>query len=156
MKSWIKVLVVLVCVFTSLSTIASSQPFTIDALNALKQGDNATNKIVVFWSLECPPCFRELSIIQQHIKQLDPERIVLINTDDEHHYGAERDAVITEFELQQTHHFYVAGNTLATIRQAIDPNWHGELPRTYFIDQNGQWHGKSGVFSETLLLHWLN
>jgi len=40
-------------------------------------------------------------------------------------------------------------------RYLIDANWYGELPRSYFVEPSGKFHGKSGLVSESLLTKWL-
>ena len=40
-------------------------------------------------------------------------------------------------------------------RFIIDSSWYGELPRSYFVEANGKFHGKSGLIKEALLTQWL-
>ena len=40
------------------------------------------------------------------------------------------------------------------LRFSIDPNWYGELPRSYFFDESHEFKAHSGIVSEALLAEW--
>ena len=41
------------------------------------------------------------------------------------------------------------------IRYGVDPEWYGELPRTYFYNNEGNREAHSGILTKKLLSQWL-
>ncbi len=136
-------------------SMALGQPFSSQELLKVKQQWHGKNWVMLLWSIDCPPCFKELGLIQQ-LKQHNPDLpVLLINVDDYEESMEERNQIIAQFELQDMHNLYFDEGEAARSRFAIDPQWGGELPRSYFVDSQGKTFGRSGLVNKSILHKWL-
>ena len=119
--------------------------------------------IVAMWSVSCTHCGADLEIFQK-LAQRNPEfNLVLISTD-----TPEVKSVIAE-RLNQYKLLDIAASQRAgkieswvfadsyteRLHYEIDPQWYGELPRTYFFDASGNAKAISGVLNEAQVEAWL-
>ena len=142
-----------------LTTISPMSEATSTQLN--KQTWQETKKqnlnkkwIAVFWSLECPPCFKELKSISQMLKEDSDLNVVLVNTDSDDELIHEMDQVITQYELNTLALFHFADEQATQSRYIVDPTWYGELPRSYFFNKLGQSQGRSGLIDKQILSYF--
>jgi len=145
--------------FNNVSATEYAQVFNKSQLIAMKQQYLGKQWMILLWSVDCPPCFKELALVQKLANQHKNLPIIIINVDadtyDKEELSAERNNIIEQFGLQALSHYYFEEGMAAQSRFLIDSTWYGELPRSYFVESNGQFHGKSGLVNETLLKHWL-
>jgi hypothetical protein len=136
----------------------NEQPFSLKTFNALKHKHLGQQWAVILWSVDCPACFKELALVNK-LRQEQPDlAIVFINTDENAigvEASAERSRIMTNYGMGGLPHLYFTNNQASKSRYQIDPHWYGELPRTYFIDRKGIFHGKSGFTQEALIRKWL-
>ncbi len=134
---------------------ASSIAFSEEQLFIVKKQNMGKQWLMLLWSVDCPPCFKELAIIQKLQSQHDNLAVVVINTDADDDITKERIDIIKKFELGKLSHYHFIDGQSDQSRYIIDSNWYGELPRSYFFESNGEFHGKSGLVDEVILTHWL-
>lgn len=134
---------------------ASSSAFTKVELETLKQKNMGKQWLMLMWSVDCPPCFKELAVIKKLKLQGANLNVVLVNADASNEVTQERVDIIEEFQLNSLENFHFIDGKAEYSRFIIDSSWFGELPRSYFIDTNGKFHGKSGLVNESLLTRWL-
>lgn len=139
----------------SFTSTAQESAFQADTISKLNKQFEHQQWLMVLWSLECPPCFKELALISEFTKQHNDLAIVIVNADDDENISEERQDVIKQFELEHLQQYYFSEGSASTNRYQIDKHWHGELPRSYFIDEQGQFHGKSGVLLSEHIQQWL-
>ena len=84
-----------------------------------------------------------------------PLNVVYINADDSDEVAFERKQVLADYEMNLFENFYFADGQEDKSRYQIDPSWYGELPRSYFVDEAGKFHGKSGLLDKALINQWL-
>ncbi len=135
--------------------LITEKPFNKIHLTALKQHYKGQRWLMVFWSVDCPPCFQELAMIQTLSEQVTNLAIVIVNADDSDDISHERSNVIERFKLSHLTHLYFVEGQGAKSRYIVDPSWYGELPRSYFIDAAGKFNGKSGLITKQALNEWL-
>ncbi len=111
--------------------------------------------LALLWSVDCPPCMKELALVQKLQQKQKNLAVVIINTDTEESSEQERADIIKHFKLMNLKNFHFTQGQEAQQRYQVDPQWFGELPRSYFIDEQGKFHGKSGLIAEELLTQWL-
>jgi thiol-disulfide isomerase/thioredoxin len=133
------------------------QVFSKSVFEAVKHQQLGKRWLMVLWSLDCPACFKELKLIQtlqleQYGKALN---VIFINADDTDEVNIERKQVLVSYEMSKFTNFYFADGQGDLSRYQIDPQWYGELPRSYFVDEQGKFHGKSGLLDEKLIKKWL-
>jgi thiol-disulfide isomerase/thioredoxin len=141
--------------FTTHYVYASSIVLNQEQLVGIKKQNMGKKWLMLLWSVDCPPCFKELGMIQKLKQKQANLNVVLINTDASEETRLRRREIINKFQLMDLPNFHFAADQGAQSRFIIDPNWYGELPRSYFFESNGQSYGKSGVFDESLLVNWL-
>ena len=108
----------------------------------------------MLWSIDCPPCLKELQEIGQLQGQFAPNGLVLISTDStDQTTDAQR--ILTQYGLADAENWQFTGGFPERLRYQIDPNWYGELPRAYFYDAQHKRAGKSGTLSRELLQQFI-
>jgi len=109
--------------------------------------------IVNFWSIDCPPCYKEMKMWRELKLQYPSMKVVLISTDPAE-YSDEvmqtlQDLGVTHFESWQF------ADNAQRLRFGIDRQWFGELPRTYFRDRHGNTEAVSGLVKREVVTQWL-
>lgn len=149
-------LLFLLCVFCCFQYAhANSTVFNQEQFDKIKQQNQGKQWLMLLWSVDCPPCFKELAIIQKLATKHDNLAVVIINTDADEEVTTERTQIIDKFKLNELSVFHFANDKADHSRFIIDPSWYGELPRSYFIEKNGKFHGKSGLVKESMVSQWL-
>jgi len=141
--------------FCTNSSYADSIAFNKAQLATVITENMGKQWLMLLWSVDCPPCFKELAIIQKLKAQHENLAVVIINTDANDEIKAERKEIIEKFELSNFTNFHFVDGKGDQSRFFIDPNWYGELPRSYFIESSGKFHGKSGLVNKSILTQWL-
>jgi len=136
-------------------SFAESIAFNKAQLEIVKTQNMGKQWLMLLWSVDCPPCFKELAILQKLQRQHGDLAVVIINTDANDEIENECKDIIEKFELTDFSNFHFVDGQGDQSRFIIDPNWYGELPRSYFIESNGKFHGKSGLVNQSLLTRWL-
>ena len=139
----------------SSSVNAGDTAFSQENFDRIKQQHLGKQWLMLLWSVDCPPCFKELALIQK-IRLTKPDiAIVIVNVDDNDDVAQERKKVLDSYGLTTLESYYFSDGQGDRSRYLIDPSWFGELPRSYFIESNGRSHGRSGLVKEELLVNWL-
>lgn len=131
----------------SLSAIAAPpvKPFRTESLAQIRAAHEGTPFVLVLWSLDCPPCFRELELLGRIHESAPALELVLVATEP---YGGAgiRSAIratLARFGLAQLEAWAFSGDP-QRLRYKIDPRWYGELPRSYFYSPGERRHAVSG------------
>jgi thiol-disulfide isomerase/thioredoxin len=136
------------------SKAISSKIFGSAIFEEIKQKYQGKKWLALLWSVDCPPCMKELAIVQA-LQQQGELAIVIINVDTYEDSEQQRDKILAYFNLASQENLHFSDGREDHSRYLIDPHWFGELPRSYFIDEAGTFHGKSGLASKELLEEWL-
>ena len=134
--------------------VAELRPFSEESLKEITDARNGRPFLLVLWSIDCPPCLKELKHIGQLYSQFAPGSLVLVSTDSAD-YADEAQQVLAHNELTDAESWLFAGNFPERLRYRIDPNWYGELPRAYFYDAKHERVGRSGTLSLELLKQFI-
>ncbi|MDH5484476.1 MAG: TlpA family protein disulfide reductase [Gammaproteobacteria bacterium] len=110
--------------------------------------------IMVLWSLDCPPCMEELPLLTAFHKQNPAVDIIMVSTD-EPSRGEEIVGVMKQNRLLDISHWVFETSQEQRIRYSIDPQWYGELPRSYFYLAGKRVAAISGRLKKTDLDKWL-
>ncbi len=110
--------------------------------------------LLILWSVDCPPCMKELVHLQQLKKQFKNGSIVLVSTDSP---DMQKDVIkiLADHELLSLENWLFDSNFSERLRFQVDPNWYGELPRAYFYNADHQRLAHSGTLSLDTLNRWL-
>lgn len=107
--------------------------------------------VLVFWSLECVPCHKELVMLGT----LKPRQfeLVLVATDraitDE-----EIRNILTKYQLQNIDSWKFNDTLAERLRYEVDTTWYGELPRSYLFDSQHRRQAISGLLSRQIIDAW--
>lgn len=103
--------------------------------------------VLIIWSINCSSCFKEMSLITKLHQQQPKLNLVMLAVND-HSVDAQINEILAEFKLNKLENWVFVEDNSVKLRFEIDPNWYGELPRTYFFNAQHQRIGISGVISE--------
>lgn len=132
----------------------SLKPFESDSLSKVEQTREGEAFVVVLWSIDCPPCIKELKLLSKFKTSGLLTRFILVSTDGEE-YRDELERLIYAEQLSGYEHWLFNDALPERLRYKIDPLWYGELPRSYFYDEHGERIPHSGVLTEEILQAWL-
>lgn len=134
------------------------QPFKVESLQMIEQSHAGQAFFIVLWALDCPPCRKELELLGRLKRQHEDLPLVLISTDPIE-LGDEVLAVLDKYSLANADNWIFADSYTERLRHAIDPQWYGELPRSYFYNRDyNRDHSRkavSGILKERELKDWL-
>lgn len=129
-------------------------PFVKGSRDAIVSTRAGTPFVLALWSLDCRYCRHDLAMLGR-LKTAHPRlRLVLVATDtparraeiapalDALQLGAEESWIFADAFVERLHH-------------EIDPQWLGELPRTYFYAGDGSRIGISGNLDEAAVEDWI-
>ena len=87
-------------------------------------------------------------------KEFSEFNLILINTDglDEQDLA---EKTLLEFSLDDSDNWIFAESNIEKLRHHIDDRWAGELPRSYFYNNDQQRIVVSGLLSQEILEAWL-
>jgi len=150
----IKTILLAMLVFPLVAGAAGAQAFVQGSMLQIRQSLTGAPGIISFWSVDCPPCYKELSHWKQ-LKQAFPRlNLILVATDDlELQDDVEK--VLREQGVDHLPSWQFADDFVQRLRYEVDPLWQGELPRTYLIAPNGDITGVSGVVDPAQVTAWL-
>lgn len=152
-----KVFLLMVYLFLWASLCQADEPFKVfqsDSLAEITKTHKDKPFILIFWSIDCPPCLIELANIQKFEQQFTPLKIVYVSTDSIEQ-SSDILKVLNSFQLEDREHWVFANVMPERLRYAIDPNWYGELPRSYFYDESLKRTAHSGILSSANLQQWV-
>ena len=150
---YLSLTLILLITISTLSHADNFRSFTFDSFSEIKSAFQGQEFLLGLWSVDCPPCLVELNMIGS-LLELNPDLpFVLISTDS---IDTNKDAIefLSDFNLEQRESWMFADNFVERLRYTIDPNWYGELPRSYFFDNDHNMSSHSGIMTEQLLEEW--
>lgn len=145
--------IVLAVVLVSTAQAATPKPLTVDNWPQLQADYQGQHHVLVFWSLRCVPCRDELKQLGQ-VVDVDDLPIVLINAGGQRQTKMAR-AFLHEAGLTGLDNRIFAAVIPARLRQTIDPNWYGALPRSVKVTAEGKRTIHLGKTDITGLVVWL-
>ncbi|HJV01751.1 MAG TPA: hypothetical protein VJ752_14500 [Burkholderiaceae bacterium] len=122
--------------------------FEADSLAQIVRAHAGKPFVLILWSLDCVYCQASLNALAEQ-KRTHPELdIVTLSTDG---VGDPQTDALVEQRLRK---LALTGNAWGfgaapaeQLRYAIDPKWHGEMPRSYWFDAQGRRTPHSGVLT---------
>ena len=133
---------------------ATLRPFDVGAATALRRAHEGRPWVLVLWSVSCEPCREELPHWARFRRQHPEVAVELVSTDG----GAEQAMalpLLARHRLADEPGWIFAGDFIERLRYAVDPAWHGELPRTLFYDAAGRHVARSGVVDSAWIADWV-
>lgn len=136
------------------SGTSTLRPFDTAAATALRQQHAGKPWVLVLWSISCEPCREEMPHWAKLRREHPELAIELVSTDGEGEKAMARQ-FLARSNLGDAPGWIFADDYVERLRYAIDPGWHGELPRTLFHDASGRAIGRSGIVDSAWLADWV-
>lgn len=148
---------IIICfnLFTATSALAQHKPFTLQSLKSIESLYSGKPFLLVLWSTDCPPCRVELALLGELKHDFKNFNLVIVATDGFEH-SAQLDKILAEYSLEKTSNWAFKQANSPALKMNIDPDWYGEMPRSYFYNSKHQRIGLSGQLSREGILAWLN
>lgn len=142
----------------TLSPLATAQmklsDFKVGSYKAIVAHYQDAAFLLVLWSVDCPPCIEELPTLGKFHQRHPEANLVMVSTDGDYHKD-DIQQLIREHGLDDIQQWVFSGASLQAMRYAIDPAWYGELPRSYFHQNQHQRQVKSGRLDAAVLTAWV-
>lgn len=145
---------IMVAGFSGPAASGELRPFHVDSLATIQEVYAGRPFILVFWSLTCAHCAKELQLFGKWVRADRGLPLVIVSTDVPADEPAVRVA-LRRHGLDKADVWLFADPVPERLRYAVDPAWYGELPRTYFYDTAHRREAHSGVLDERRLKDWL-
>ena len=126
------------------------KPFTPESLAQITASHAGTPFVLAFWSLTCAHCQQELADFGRR----PIINLVLVSTDTPADGDAIR-ATLARHGLEKAEAWVFADDFAERLRYAVDRDWTGELPRSYFYAADGSRRAVTGRPEAALLKRWL-
>ncbi|MCK5263697.1 MAG: redoxin domain-containing protein [Gammaproteobacteria bacterium] len=149
------------CLFLCLLLSASFSVTASQEVNIFRSGSYAQfleqqknhSFMLVLWSLDCPPCYKELAMLAKETKKHPQLNLILVSTDTPDDIK-EIQQKLSQFGFNHINAWVFENNMAQQLRYEIDPNWYGELPRSYLFDAQHNRQAISGVLRTAVLQRW--
>lgn len=133
---------------------ADIQPFLADTFAALKAEREGEAFLLALWSVDCPPCMAELNMLGELLEEYPDLPLILVSTD-QIDQREDAEDFLFEYGLEEITSWMFADPFAERLRFTIDPQWFGELPRSYYFDARHQPEAHSGILTERQARDWL-
>ncbi|SIT48526.1 conserved exported hypothetical protein [Paraburkholderia piptadeniae] len=131
------------------------EPLHASEVNALFAASQGKPQIVEIWSLDCGYCRENAARIVEWQKKHRDVRLTMIAMDTIDDNAAALLQVLASLPLPPQTALYANAEAIPDkLRRALDPNWHGEMPRTLLIDAYGARQATSGLLQPAVLDAW--
>lgn len=141
-------------VLTSPLAAQDIRPFDTGSLEKIVAAHKTRPFVLAFWSLGCPPCREELTLLGKVFQGESARDLVLVSTDTPEESVAIVTALV-QHRLAGTEAWVFADAFTERLRYGIDRRWQGELPRTYLYGVDGTVQAVSGKLPPQRLRHWI-
>lgn len=129
------------------------KPFVPGCMHQITKQLTGKPFLLVFWSVHCPPCMKELEMLSHSPAAKGAPPVILVSTDEDATLE-EVHQVLASYRLTHLESWMFADDNAQRLRYEIDPGWYGELPRAYFYDASHQRIAHSGALSKEQVQAW--
>ena len=147
-------LVLLLGFVTAADAAESIRLFTVGSLDQILAPRAGKPFILVLWSLECQYCRTELKMLSE-LKRSHPKLDVELIATDTVTDTPQVSARAKSYGMGKVEQWVFAEEMPERLRLEIDGRWYGEVPRTYFYDQQHQREVKTGLINKKFVEDWL-
>jgi len=111
----------------------------------LVKSANGSPMAIHFWGVTCPACVKEMPHWGGFLQSNPNTKVIFIQVDDVSADSIQK--MLAKAGLDKANNYYIAGPFDERLRYEIDPQWHGETPTTFLIDQKGKAVRKTGLMN---------
>ena len=151
---WI-IMLTLILSSWQLARADSFEAFGVDTFAEIKAARSGQAFLLSLWSIDCAPCRLEVEMLGE-LKKKDPSFPLVLISADSLEQRQTAHYLLEEYFLDGLTSWMFADNFSERLRYSIDPNWYGELPRSYLFDTTHVSTAHSGVLTEEQLAAFLS
>lgn len=149
------ILALLLCLSAAYASAApEAKPFVRGSYQSIVSAHAGKPFIIGFWSLTCTSCRDDLALFGKLAKKYRDLDLVFVATDTPEQ-KQELAHVLKQYRLERTESWVFADSFVERLRYEVDPEWYGELPRTYFYDARGNAQAVSGKLERAQIERWI-
>ena len=134
----------------SISGYAELKEFDTHSFKNIEDRYQEEKFLVILWSVDCPPCMQEFSILQKLNQKKKAVNLILINVDGKSAMGMAQD-ILKKFSLYNYDNWIFADSYIEKLRYSIDRSWSGEVPRSYLYEPGKGRVTVSGMIPEEVI-----
>ena len=138
--------------FPAVAAAAGLQSFETDTFTRIVEKQKGKSFVLLVWSLDCEFCQASLKTLSEEKRKRKDLNIVTVSTD------AVDDPQAASLMQKRLVSLNLIANAWAfgsappeQLRYAIDPKWHGEMPRSYWFNARGKKVAYSGMLTPTVI-----
>jgi thiol-disulfide isomerase/thioredoxin len=147
------VIILLVLAAFSPAHADGPQPFGPRSMQDIENRHAGEPFLVVIWATDCPPCRKELALLSSFTRDHPGIPLVLIASDNLHN-AALVQQILSQYALTSVESWLFADSNIERLRYTIDPEWSGEIPRSYLYDTDLHRAAVSGALTSSRLSAW--
>jgi thiol-disulfide isomerase/thioredoxin len=151
-----KALLIILCFMLAAASSQAQElkPFERGSKKAILAAHQGEPFILALWSLDCTYCHDDLEMLGKLQTRHQGLKIVLVATDTPTQ-SKEILSAIKDFHLQRAEPWVFADQFTERLRNEVDPQWYGEMPRLYFFDAAGKSTAVSGKIEQKQIEKWI-
>lgn len=131
----------------NISAQAAPTAFTSGSYQQILAANANRPFMLVIWSINCPSCLKDMELLS-NIHKSRPDLKMIMLAADEPSATEQIQQILEKNQLTGIENWAYADENTEKLQFEIDPQWYGELPRTYFFDRTHQRTGVSGVLTQ--------
>lgn len=130
------------------------QAFVRGSQQAIVTAQQGKPFVLALWSLDCVFCRDDLALLGKLMAKYPKLAVVTLATDPPEQRD-EVQKVLDRYRLGGAANWQFADTFVERLRYEIDPQWFGELPRTYFYEADGTRSAVSGQLDAHEVERWI-
>lgn len=128
------------------------QTFEPDSVSRIIEKQKGKPFVLIVWSLDCEFCQTSLKTLASERNKGKRLNLVTVSTDslDDPQLATQMQKRLSK--LRMSDNAWAFGSAAPEhLRYAIDPKWHGEMPRSYWFNARGEKVAYSGVLTQDVI-----
>ncbi len=134
-------------------TAPSVQAFDASSFTQLRAQHPGQPFVLTFWSTTCAPCRDEMRVLKQ-LKEHFPQLAIHVVSTDLPDQQAQVLTFLSRYDPGPVVRWQFSDAFVERVRYSVDPNWRGELPRTYLFNAQHVAQAVSGTMRYAQLAQW--
>lgn len=138
--------------FPAVAAAAGLQSFEPDTFTRIVEKQKGKPFVLLVWSLDCEFCQASLKTLSEEKRKRKDLNIVTVSTDaiDDPQAASLMQKRLVSLNLIDNAWAFGSAPS-EQLRYAIDPKWHGEMPRSYWFNVRGEKVAFSGVLTQAVI-----
>lgn len=149
-----RLLLLAACFWIPLAAAQDMKSFVRGSQQAILSAHHGKPFILALWSVDCSHCRDDLMLLGRLAKKYPKLDVVLVSTDTPEQKQALAQT-LQRYRLGRAESWVFADSFAERLRYEIDPQWYGELPRTYFFGAQEKTEAISGRLEPEQVERWI-